>query len=78
MRASAAVAKSTTSSLVNALAPRVLSRRANSCTSIICSLILGLLISHRNPGFGARFLRPLPGAIPKPVGTWCEQAAARA
>jgi hypothetical protein len=49
MRTSAAVARSTTSSLVNASPPRVLSRRANSWTLIICSLIVGLLVIHRNP-----------------------------
>jgi hypothetical protein len=48
IRTSAAVARSTTSSLVNSSAPRVLSRRANSCMLIICSLILGLLLIHRN------------------------------
>jgi hypothetical protein len=41
--------QSTTSSLVNVSAARVLSRRANSCNLIICSLILGLLMIHRNP-----------------------------
>ena len=61
MRTSAAVARSTTSSLVKASAPRLLSRRANSCTLIICSLILGLLMIHRNPRFGQRFLRPRAG-----------------
>ncbi|WP_240762755.1 hypothetical protein [Micromonospora sp. HM134] len=68
MRTSAAVARSTTSSLVNASAPRVLSRRANSWTLIICSLIVGLLIIHRNPRFGRRILRPPCGPLGPTVG----------
>jgi hypothetical protein len=48
MRTTAAVARSTTSSLVNSSAPRMLSRRANSWTLIICGHILGLLSTHRN------------------------------
>jgi hypothetical protein len=44
----------------------VLSRRANSCTLIICSLILGLLMNHRNPRFGQRFLRPRAGHRGRP------------
>jgi hypothetical protein len=58
MRTSAAVARSTTSSLVNLSAPRVLSRRANSCTLIICSHILGSLLTQRNRRFDRLFLRP--------------------
>jgi hypothetical protein len=63
IRTSAAVARSTTSSLVNASAPRVLSRRANSCTLIICSHILGLLLTQRNRRFDRLLLRP-----PRTVG----------
>ena len=68
MRTSAAVARSTTSSLVNASAPRVLSRRANSWTLIICSLIVGLSMIHRNPGFGRRILRPPCGPLRPTAG----------
>src|SRR4051812_29189317 len=71
MRTSAEVARSTTSSLLNASAPRVLSRRANSWTLIICSLIVGLLMIHRNPGFGRRFLHPPCGPPRPPAG--CQQ-----
>jgi hypothetical protein len=63
MRTSAAVAKSTTSSLVNASVPRVLSRRANSCTLVIYGHILGLLLTQRNRRFDRLFLRP-----PRTVG----------
>ncbi|WP_329007806.1 hypothetical protein OG271_19170 [Micromonospora rifamycinica] len=68
MRTSAAVARSTTSSLVNASAPRELSRRANSWTLIICSLIVGLLIIHPNPRFDGRILRPPCGPVGPTVG----------
>jgi hypothetical protein len=54
MRTSAAVARSTTSSLVNASGPRVLSRRANSCTLIICNLTLRSPMIHRNLRIGRR------------------------
>jgi hypothetical protein len=33
---------------------------------IICSLIFGLLMIHRNPGFGRRFLHP-PCGPPRPT-----------
>jgi hypothetical protein len=62
MRTSAAVARSTTSSLVNVSVPRVLSRLANSCTLIICSHILGSLLTQRNRRFDRLFLRP-PRAV---------------
>ncbi len=62
IRTSAAVARSTTSSLMNASAPRVLSRRANSCMLIICSLILGLPLIHLNPPRSAVPVPP-PGLL---------------
>ena len=64
MRTSAAVARSTTSSLVNASALRVLSRRANSCMLIICSHILELLLTQRNQRCDRLFLSP-PRAVGK-------------
>jgi hypothetical protein len=53
---------------VNASAPSVLSRRANSWTLIICSLIVGLLMIHRNPGFGRRTLHPPYGPLRPTAG----------
>ena len=61
MRISAAVARSTTSSLVNSSAPRVLSRRANSCTLIICGLVLGLLLTQRSRRSRSSNPAPTPG-----------------
>jgi hypothetical protein len=72
MRTSATVARSTMSSLVNVVDPRVLSRRANSCMSIMCSYISSFSC-HRCPSLADHAVRRALG-VPRVRRSRCRRA----